>query len=271
MGRNATIDYLRLIAAFAIVWFHANAPGHSIAYAGLAFFLVLLGMPSRAGIADRARRLLRPFLVWSVIYGAARIALSLARGEPSFDWVEPSMLFTGTQLHLWFLPFAFVVGQIYRVITSNHLVMAIPIAGAALALIFAQVNQPPFAQWLYGIVPIGLGYCYFRCGALVVFPWAVCAMLLLGFDWASDNLTIVLGTGLSFVLLQLRLPQTALSDWAARISMLVYLGHMLLIGFGQVLGLSGLMLALFAIPATLLLSFMLDQLRRRASWAAVLA
>lgn len=50
-ARNAMIDYSRLLAALAIVWFHSGAAGHSIAYLGLPFFLVLLGMPSRAGLA----------------------------------------------------------------------------------------------------------------------------------------------------------------------------------------------------------------------------
>lgn len=209
-------------------------------------------------------------MVWSLIYALAKAALALKRHEAPFAWFEPRMLLTGTQIHLWFLPFAFVLGLAYRRIGSCALMMAVPVVGALLALGVADMHEAPFAQWLYGLVPLSLGYCYFRCGARVVLPWAICAALLLGFDWASDNLTIVIGTGLSFLLLQIRLPQSALSDWSARISFLVYLDHMLLIGFGQMLGLSGLELMLFAIPGALMLSIPLDLLRHRARWAAML-
>lgn len=60
--RNGLVDYGRLVAAMGIVWFHSQAPGARLAYAALPFFLVLLAMPSRAGLRVRAQRLLLPFL-----------------------------------------------------------------------------------------------------------------------------------------------------------------------------------------------------------------
>ena len=42
MTRNATFDYARLIAAIGIIVFHVGAPGASIGYAALPFFLMLL-------------------------------------------------------------------------------------------------------------------------------------------------------------------------------------------------------------------------------------
>jgi len=56
--RNASLDYLRLLAAVGIVWFHSMATGNRVAYLALPFFLVLLGRPSGAAVADLARRLL---------------------------------------------------------------------------------------------------------------------------------------------------------------------------------------------------------------------
>ena len=42
MTRNATLDLARLVAAFGIVLFHSGAPGASLGFAALPFFMMLL-------------------------------------------------------------------------------------------------------------------------------------------------------------------------------------------------------------------------------------
>lgn len=117
MARNATLDYARLLAAFGIVLFHANAPGHAIGYAALPFFLMLLlclAWPAAQRddfgryVCNRATRLLVPFAVWSGIFGLLKLAEVLLTGVSLGSEFKPSMLLTGPAIHLWFLPFAYV-------------------------------------------------------------------------------------------------------------------------------------------------------------------
>ncbi|WP_417806596.1 acyltransferase family protein [Thioclava sp.] len=264
------MDYIRLLAAFAIVWFHSNAPGHQLAYLGLPFFLVLLGLPSRASLKVKARRLLRPFVVWSLIYSGAKMVQALLRHEPPLGWLEPWMLMTGTSLHLWFLPFAFVVSLLYLRDHPKWLLGLMPVVGALAMIVFAKVLSPPFAQWAFGIVPLTLGYCYFRCGRWVVLPWVISVALLFAFRPASDNGAIALGTAASLLLMQIRLPQSALSDWCARLSLLIYLDHLLVIGVGQFIGLTSYALALFAISGAMVLSLGITWLARVTRFGALL-
>jgi surface polysaccharide O-acyltransferase-like enzyme len=110
--RNGFVDYCRLVAAFGIVWFHTEAPGYRVAYTGLPFFLVLLALPSRMSLADRARRLLLPLLIWSVVYALFRAWNAAEQGQALFGWWKPWMPLVGTSIHLWFLPFAFLVALV---------------------------------------------------------------------------------------------------------------------------------------------------------------
>lgn len=112
------IEILRIAAAFGIVLFHAGHDATGIGYGGLVVFLVLSsffatahakpGATVRQILAKRAMRLLAPWAVWMVLYGArnhffaGRNILETDRG-----WING--LLAGTQIHLWFLPYIFVV------------------------------------------------------------------------------------------------------------------------------------------------------------------
>ena len=39
--REPSIELLRIAAAFAVVWYHAQVPGHELAYSGLIVFVLL--------------------------------------------------------------------------------------------------------------------------------------------------------------------------------------------------------------------------------------
>ncbi len=259
--RNATIDYLRLAAAVGIVWFHSQAPGHWIAYLALPFFLVLLGMPSTASLQKRARRLLWPFLIWSGIYAGVRVVFALRSGEPPLGWWETGMLLAGTSVHLWFLPFAFMGTLVFRLIRPDWLVLVLPVLAAVVVVLAPEAGIAPFQQWLFGIVPLTLGFCYFRCGLRVILPWIVATAVLFVGRNSDDNLTIALGSALTLVLMQIRLPRSILSDWCARVAFLVFLDHMIVMQAGWTLSLQGLALATFAVTGALALSAGLDRLR----------
>ena len=122
---NATFDYARLVAVVGIIWFHAGAPGALIGYSGLSFFLILLvcnAFPQISSVRPqfhrapawtryavaRAQRLLLPWLIASLFYSGFKL-VEVARGAPWGAEFTSQMWLTGAALHLWFLPFAFLV------------------------------------------------------------------------------------------------------------------------------------------------------------------
>lgn len=52
--RNASLDVLRLAAAFVIVLFHAKSPGGQLMPAAMAIFAALLGYFALAGRSDQS-------------------------------------------------------------------------------------------------------------------------------------------------------------------------------------------------------------------------
>ena len=141
-GYNATVDYLRMLAAILIVLFHAGAPagGFSVAAVGVfAFFFAFFTLRSvRAEATDtpirnKARRLLRPWLTWSLLYAALILggALTSDQSVPAAfaDWLPPH----ATQYQLWFLPWAFVVALV--LIGAAPLIPDRPGIGAASLLL----------------------------------------------------------------------------------------------------------------------------------------
>lgn len=268
--RNGFVDYTRLIAAFAIVWFHSQAPGNRIAYLAMPFFLVLLAMPSRSGLQNRAARLLLPFIVWSAIYGLVQVAQSLANHRPPFDWFHPRMLLMGTEIHLWFLPFALLVAVVSPALRRPIPALIAPVATSALVGLITVSLDPPWAQWAFGVVPVLVGLAYVAAGKTALISLAVSTVILFALRDNADNLTIALGTGLALLALSIHLQPTAISAWCARVSLTVYLSHMLFLIIGTYVGLGGYALAFFGIVGSLVFGASLDfsQRRRAASVAA---
>jgi peptidoglycan/LPS O-acetylase OafA/YrhL len=249
---NGGLDYCRLLAAFGIVLFHSGATGATIGYAGLSYFLLtlsLFGLQSASArhfgqfVADRAHRLLLPWLIWSGLYGVLKVAqilLTDADVASEFQWW---MLITGPALHLWFLPFAFVTSLLLPTFaniwnSATHLVRTafniLLLLGTLLMLkVATDLNHagPPFAQWAYATPAVLLG-------------------LFLGANWPIPHrrtmvtmaCLLTLGTAMFFLQvegsLQLTIASLAIlfclyvplqAGWAARIcattSLTVYLVH----------------------------------------------
>jgi peptidoglycan/LPS O-acetylase OafA/YrhL len=117
---NPTVDYLRLIAAIEIVLFHAHAPLGQFGTAAVGVFVVLMVFFSLRGsqrgrmtsyefILYRGPRLLRPYLLWSMVYIVMISAKAVIQHEPIVGalgiWLPPN----GSQGQLWFLPWALIV------------------------------------------------------------------------------------------------------------------------------------------------------------------
>lgn len=261
--RNGLVDYCRLIAAFGIVWFHTEAPGYRIAYAAVPFFIVLLSLPSRSSLGDRARRLLVPFVIWSGIYAALRVSSAFHEGTGLFDWWEPWMLLTGTSIHLWFLPFAFLVAVVAPLLRGTKLVLALPVLAAGVLAFLGGPLGYPWYQWSFGLIPALVGFAFVRAGLVAVAPLIASYAVLEVFRPAPDNITILAGSALAILALLVRLPPTRLSDWCARLSMWVYLAHVLVINRGETMGLQGYALAGFSIAGSLVLALGIDLVLQR--------
>jgi peptidoglycan/LPS O-acetylase OafA/YrhL len=254
MTRNATLDVVRLIGAFGIVLFHAGAPGRSIGYAALPFFLItliLLSFPAARAkppgrfVAERIRRLIWPWVIWSAVYAAFKLADMVVHHETWGQEFSPVMLLTGTALHLWFLPFAFAACLLLLLVARlPRGGMLWPCLALALSLASTGLQQipglpVPLAQWSFALPATGLGVAM----ALVldgapppdlarvlglVGGIGVCGMLAWALGWTNGLLQLSIGTVAVLACLAWPLPDTAFTRFCARASMTVYLAHPLI-------------------------------------------
>lgn len=180
-SRLAGIDLLRIAAAVGIVWFHTEgAPYVQIGYAGLPIFLLiyfsLLTRQSGAHstlefLQRRWDRLLKPWLFWSAVYGAAKLAKAAytMEGSQLGQMLSLETFLAGPYIHLWYLPYAFVSGLLLYVInrrlvkSSEALVI---IAATVLGLLLLTASSMglalndlprPLPQWGFGLAAVPLG------------------------------------------------------------------------------------------------------------------
>lgn len=120
--RNEALDIARLLAALAIIWIHAGLhTGTLVARFAVPFFACVAvyfvaDKASRESLArwprwaaGRAARLYLPFLAWSGVYLAFKLAKKTLAPEQPNDFGGWEMLIWGGAYHLWFLPFLLVV------------------------------------------------------------------------------------------------------------------------------------------------------------------
>ena len=178
MQRNASLDLLRSVSAFGIVWFHTvDAPVRDIGYTGLVVFLLLnvaLSQTSTRAVnlkqfaRRRFRRLASPWAFWCLIYFPL-FAYRIATGGLPLDELGPSWLLVGTSIHLWYLPFAFIAGvgsvflqQSLPSMRSRGGSLGLALAGTVLLAFCASaigLVSPiaPFPQWIYAAPSILFG------------------------------------------------------------------------------------------------------------------
>jgi hypothetical protein len=193
MQKSPTIEFLRILGALGIVWYHARGPGYEAAYAGLVLFLIMsvyLAGPVPAGglpVARRARRLLLPLL-------------------PTEHGLLAGVL-AGASIHLWYLPFIFIFLLGYDLLRSH--VPARPIAilggaGAALMLGATAWWWPllstlgyPLAQYVHASAGLGLGMYFANAATL---PWHLRAVLTGAIALAVAGALAFHGVGLPYLL-----------------------------------------------------------------------
>ena len=180
-------DRLRVLSFLDIGAFHM-AGQYLFLGVGLPIFLLLrfalasrLPAPesTRTFIHVRVEKLLVPWAAWSLIFVFLKLATGLRHGTPILEWVNPRMILYGPEAHLWFLPFAAVVGiavhfidVVTQRVPTRAFLVAFGTSGVAAIWITQAAEghlEVPFQQWVFGLpaVPLGLGM-----GRVLARPWA---------------------------------------------------------------------------------------------------
>lgn len=248
--RNGSVDAARFIGALGIVWFHEQAPFAWIGYAALPMFMAFVlyfslsqvdAPATRANVMARGRRLLLPWLAWSVIYGLAKVADALVGGVPISSEFEIWMLLTGTKIHLWFLPFAFVAGLLMQQLMSagNFTSRRFGILSAgflAYQVVFFWLLTDydfgrPLHQWMFVMPACYLGFMLRLTGEqpgrlLTIAVMTIAAVVLANAaGWNHGGIQMVIATLLCVLAIAVSIPASPLTDFLASLSLGIYLIH----------------------------------------------
>ena len=185
--RLVNVERLRFIAAFGIVIFHTFSAEkwflRGVGYAGLPIFLMIFSallvyqkqdLPLKEYAYKRMRRLLIPWVSWSVIFAIIILSKHYLFHHETQRIFSPSYFLTGTSIHLWYLPYAFtasilIYGAKYLYKYQERHAPFFIIIGfiASLAFLFlasyvlATFRLPtPLPQWIYGTPAIVLGVTF---------------------------------------------------------------------------------------------------------------
>jgi hypothetical protein len=156
LNRRLTgLDAARVFATFGIIWVHvAEGQGHAFSWTalgrfGTSFYVIVAALfvirgtvksKPRSFLAElrhRSDRLLRPYLVWSLIYG---LYYGYYAYKTNTTWEDLSRWWgpvAGTAVHLWFLPFVFFWGQLaaWAAPRLNKVKLPVLILGGALGCV----------------------------------------------------------------------------------------------------------------------------------------
>lgn len=236
MSRNQNIELVRIAAAFGIVLFHSHAPGGSLGYGGLIAFTVLATYFADAGAAKLARRLLVPWVFWSIFYLGWRFA---GDGNPFIEGLSPlSSILYGA--HLWFLPFIFLTNLAVSSVRADRLSLACALLATAMLAAtpwwfdLRLSLAPPFSQFLHALPAALLGVALrTRAGlALSVVALGIC------FYWQKHGVSVPYAVGGAAAIAAIVLPRVRFNVEQVSSCMLgVYLVHIAALGvFNRITG-----------------------------------
>lgn len=237
------IEWLRILSAFGIVWFHTSNIGKNVAYAGLAAFLIisLFLAAKQKPILERMNRLLTPWGFWMVFYGL----LNLARKEPiaNADYGVFFAILAGTAQHLWYLPFIFFVIVFFdqlRTILPTKLIAYLCVTLAALLMLFVNHWRPtpfelapPLGQYLHALIGVLVGVLFASRNSMppIIFAilWLLIIYLLCSYTLNFEGVGVPYLIGIlstSFVLLPRWNFQPSLNlNWLADCTLGIYLAY----------------------------------------------
>ena len=154
--KRQDIELLRILSAFAIVWFHSGVIGYETAYAGLIVFLILSmylagksTLSVKHDIFRRVERLLIPWAVWFVIYGA----LNVLAHKPLISLNNGIIagILSGPRIHLWYMPFIFICLILHDFIRNYASSISIAWSSAILAIVVLSST----AIWRHESIQLG--------------------------------------------------------------------------------------------------------------------
>lgn len=180
MEKRQEIELLRVVSAFGIVWFHCSAFGKDIAYSGLIVFLILSMYFSANSnskpkpFSERSKRLLIPWVLWLLFYGALHVILKKPFMRTNNGLVAGVL--AGTSIHLWYMPFIFMAitlfDQVKKYIASQPLAY---ICALIIVFIFSMTGfwRPwssslgsPWGQYVHALNGVFIGVFFANCGAI---------------------------------------------------------------------------------------------------------
>ena len=153
---NNTVNLLRILAAFGVVWFHAKQ--HHGLYAphfGSAVFAAILGYYACKSRTVRVEALVVAFVFWGVLY-AFMAYVVVGKPVPRID-----QLIISPVIHLWFLPFAVVV-KYFAKFSETQRPWFFVLAIIATVCLRGLDIPAPYVQWVYAAPYALAGMLFFR-------------------------------------------------------------------------------------------------------------
>jgi surface polysaccharide O-acyltransferase-like enzyme len=259
------------MGAIGIIWFHLHLPNSQLGLSALPMFVtffVCFGLGR--DIAALNRRLLFPWVIWSGVFGIAKLAQAIVSGGSLTGEFAGWMLLTGPAIHLWFLPFSYVfVLGMARIGVQARRLFVILVWPCAFWFGGGDVPQP-FAQWITVLPAACLGLLLNALGSRSL--WAH------GIGWGSVGLALgiailggpamalpyAIGCGAVLLALALRVPATPFSRLLAETSFGIYLLHPLVCALVLYLPLGGIAVqAAVVVLATVILARMVRRVTPR--------
>lgn len=253
------LDAVRVLGALLVVAFHTPGLGGRLATAagGAMFLLTTFGLSSlRQGdepfalfATRRAARFLLPFLVWSLVYLAARMRHAVVDTDPWPTLFTPAAFCAGFSYHLWYLPFAFagcvVAWPIVRATRNLPDLVAIALTSGVGFLLFGAIRRTiahaemtlPWGQWTCSIPAVLIGVGFARLHAIPdvrTQRFAAVAVSLLTLSVASwllaqgyvvTTIAAAIAEPIVCAAFVLNLPSNAALAWLSRRTLGIYLLH----------------------------------------------
>lgn len=237
--RLVLYDGLKCIAALGVVMFHANAAYKGAWYSGMFVFLFFLGYHaagrelSTGYTWSRFKRLLVPWGFWCAVYWGLLLADGKAQFPPSnFHWGD---ILIGPIIHLWFLPFAFLVCVALAGMSSFGRsglwwsLGSIPLVFAVSAGFHSALQLPsPIAQWVVSIPVCWTGFVAATRRdhtSIAVLIAGISALICFAFGIGSGSLQALIALPLCLLALSVRLPKSDAMASFGDLALGVYLLH----------------------------------------------
>ncbi|MEN6373599.1 MAG: acyltransferase family protein [Smithella sp.] len=195
-SRNYTLEILRIISCFCIVFDHGNDAdwAQKIGDISLIIFVLISSLflsPEKnysSFFSKRVTRLLIPWLFWFIVYGL----LHVVNGK-SFLFITGntlSAILNGTRMHLWYLPFVFIISTTmvfyYNFVVQSSILKKYNLNFFISSSVVFLISMPLWRPWSLDLgAPWGSWFLAFPA----VFTGAAIAQLN---DLSSDKWKIIL-------------------------------------------------------------------------------